>query len=64
MFLIYQLDNTVFAGAGDYDDATRSRLDGQGLWYADGARITRQAVSLRNFASLGGYRATDAPCCC
>jgi hypothetical protein len=33
LYTLYQLGDTVFAGAGDYDDATRSALNAQHSWY-------------------------------
>jgi len=32
-FTLYQLGNVVFAGAGDYADATRTKLNAQRSWY-------------------------------
>ena len=59
LFVLYQLGGTVFAGAGDFNDVTRNRLNAQHLWYGYPAKevhLPRQTVSLRNFASLAGYR--------
>ncbi len=54
----YALGSTVFAGAGNYLDATRTRLDAQQLWYgypAHAVTVGPQVVTRASFASLGGY---------
>ena len=59
LFTLYQLGPTVFAGAGDYNDAIRSRLNAQRSWYgypANEAHVARSNASLRGFPALAGYR--------
>ena len=59
LYAAYLLGSTVFAGAGDYDDATRNRLRASGSWYgfpAGNAAFTRRTHTLRQFGALAGYR--------
>jgi hypothetical protein len=45
-FTLYQLGSVVFAGAGDYEDGTRNRLDAQRSWYgypANEAHLARSS---------------------
>ena len=58
-FTLYQLGNVVFAGAGDYDDATRNRLNAQRSWYgypANEAHLAKANVTRANFPALAAYR--------
>ncbi len=58
LYAIYQLGDTVFAGAGDFDNATRNRLKTFGSWYGHpqgDARFGRRTNSLREFGALAGY---------
>jgi len=57
-FTLYQLGSVVFAGAGDYADATRNRLNAQRSWYgypANEAHLPRGAVTRANFPALAAY---------
>jgi hypothetical protein len=57
LYAIYKLGGTVFAGAGNYDDATRTRLKAVASWYGDtGANVARSTVSRASFPALAGYR--------
>jgi hypothetical protein len=58
-FTLYQLGNVVFAGAGDYADATRNRLNAQRSWYgypANEAHLARGTVTRASFPALAAYR--------
>lgn len=58
-FTLYQLGSVVFAGAGDYEDATRNRLNAQRSWYgypANEAHLARGAVTRASFPALAAYR--------
>ena len=59
LYASYKLGFTVFAGAGNYQDATRDRLNAQGLWYgypqAD-VTVAKSAVTKSSFPELAGYR--------
>jgi len=58
-FALYQLGSIVFAGAGDYDDATRTRLNAQRSWYgypANEAHLAKANVTRANFPALAAYR--------
>jgi hypothetical protein len=58
-YTLYQLGTIVFAGAGDYDDVTRNRLNAQRSWYgypANPASLPRADVTRRNFPALTAYR--------
>ena len=58
-FTLYQLGNVVFAGAGDYEDATRNRLNAQRSWYgypANEAHLAKANVTRANFPALAAYR--------
>jgi hypothetical protein len=49
----------VFAGAGDYEDATRNRLNAQRSWYgypANEAHLARGTVTRASFPALAAYR--------
>ncbi len=59
LYTTYELGGSVFAGAGDFDDATRNRLRTLSSWYgfpAADAVITRRTNTLRQFSSLAAYR--------
>lgn len=58
-FTLYQLGGVVFAGAGDYADATRTRLNAQRSWYgypANEAHLAKANVTRANFPALAAYR--------
>ena len=58
-FTLYQLGGVVFAGAGDYADATRNALNAQRSWYgypANEAHLARATVTRANFPALARYR--------
>ena len=58
-FALYQLGSIVFAGAGDYDDATRTRLNAQRSWYgypANEAHLAKANVTKASFPALAAYR--------
>jgi len=58
-FTLYQLGNVVFAGAGDYADATRTSLNAQRSWYgypANEAHLAKANVTRANFPALAAYR--------
>ena len=60
-FLLYSLGATHFAGAGDFQDATRNALNAQQQWYGypDGnVAIARSTVSRASFPALAGYTGT------
>jgi 5-hydroxyisourate hydrolase-like protein (transthyretin family) len=57
-YVLYRLDSTAFAGAGDYDDATRNHLNALGSWYGypDGAaEFDHRADTVASFPALAGY---------
>ena len=57
-FILYQLGAVVFAGAGDYADATRNRLNAQRSWYgypANEAHLPKATVTRANFPALAAY---------
>jgi hypothetical protein len=59
LYAIFQLGSTVFAGAGDYDNATRNRLRSFGAWYgypAGNAKLSRRTSTLHTFGALAGYK--------
>jgi hypothetical protein len=59
LYAIYFLGNTPFAGAGDYDTATRDRLRTFNAWYgypAGDAHLTRRVTRLVQMGALLGYR--------
>ena len=62
LYALYQLGGRTFAGAGDYDDATRDRLKPFGSWYAHpqgDAKLSRRTNTLRDFGALrAGYTGT------
>jgi len=58
-FTLYQLGGVVFAGAGDYADAVRNRLNAQRSWYgypANEAHLAKANVTRANFPALAAYR--------
>jgi hypothetical protein len=58
-FTLYQLGTIVFAGAGDYEDATRNRLNAQRSWYgypANEAHLAKANTTRANFPALAAYR--------
>ena len=58
-FTLYQLGSVVFAGAGDYADATRTRLNAQRSWYgypANEAHLARANTTRASFPALAAYR--------
>jgi hypothetical protein len=59
LYALYKLGGTVFAGAGDYENATRDRLNGQGSWYGypeANVLVPKSTVSRASFPALAGYR--------
>lgn len=57
-FVYYALGSTVFAGAGDYADATRNALNKQKQWYgypAGAAHVARSTVTKASFPALATY---------
>jgi hypothetical protein len=59
LYAIYFLGTTAFAGAGDYDNATRDRLRTVNAWYgypANNAHLTRRTTTLRQMGALAGYK--------
>ncbi len=62
-YALYVLGPRVFAGAGDYDDATRNRLKAAGTWYghpSNRADTGRRTVRLDDFRSLADYKGDAA----
>jgi hypothetical protein len=60
-FVTYALGSTVFAGAGDYADATRNALNKQKQWYgypAGTAHVARGTVTRASFPALATYNGT------
>ncbi len=58
-YALYLLGSTVFAGAGDFDEPTRSRLNAQRSWYgypANNVDTDRGVVSRASFPALAGYK--------
>lgn len=58
-YALYVLGPRVFAGAGDYDTATRDRLSATGAWYGypgNRADTGRGVVRLAGFRGLRDYR--------
>jgi hypothetical protein len=55
-FTLYQLGTVVFAGAGDYEDATRTRLTAQRSWYGNPVHLARATVTRASFPALAAYR--------
>lgn len=58
LFALYLLGGVPFGGAGDYDTATRQRLQAFGSWYgypSGDAAISRRTNSLRQFGALRTY---------
>ena len=61
LYAIYKLGSTVFAGAGRYDNATRSRLNAVGSWYGypeSNVVVPRSTVRRSSFPALAGYAGT------
>ena len=61
LYAIYRLGSTVFAGAGRYDNPTRSRLNAQRSWYGypeNNVVVPRSTVSRSSFPALAGYTGT------
>jgi hypothetical protein len=59
LYGIYFLGNVPFAGAGDYDNATRDRLRTFDAWYGypqNDAHLTKRVTTLRQMGALAGYR--------
>lgn len=59
VYAIYKLGGTVFAGAGNYQDATRDRLNAQKRWYGypqDNVTVAKSTVTRASFPELAGYR--------
>jgi hypothetical protein len=59
LYAIYKLDATVFAGAGNYQAATRDRLNAQKRWYGypeANVTVAMSNVSKVSFPELAGYR--------
>ncbi len=62
-YAIYALGGTVFAGAGNYADATRDLLNGQRQWYGykeSPAHTGRQTVTRGTFPALASAPASNA----
>jgi hypothetical protein len=60
-YALYQLGATVFAGAGDYNNATRTALSAQKQWYGyptGTAHVAKTVVSKASFPALGSYAGT------
>src|SRR4051794_39385613 len=60
-YALYALGSTVFAGAGDYADATRNPLNKQKQWYgypAGAAHVAKSTVTNASFPALAGYAGT------
>ena len=61
LYAIYKLGSTVFAGAGRYENATRSRLNAVGSWYGypeNNVVVPRSTVRRSSFPALAGYAGT------
>ena len=61
LYAIYKLGDTVFAGAGHYDNATRNRLNAVGSWYGypeTSVVVPRSTVARSSFPALAGYAGT------
>jgi hypothetical protein len=59
LYAIYKLGGTVFAGAGNYDSATRTRLNAVGSWYGypeSNVVVPKSTVTRASFPALAGYR--------
>jgi hypothetical protein len=59
LYAIYFLGNTAFAGAGDYEGATRDRLRAVNAWYGypeGDAHLTKRITTLRQMGALAGYK--------
>ena len=59
LYAIYKLGNTVFAGAGRYENATRDRLNAVGSWYGhpeNNVVVPTSTVRRSSFPALAGYR--------
>ena len=61
LYAIYTLGSTVFAGAGRFDNPTRSRLNAVGSWYGypeNNVVVPRSTVRRSSFPALAGYAGT------
>ena len=59
LYALYLLGGVPFAGAGDYDNATRNRLRGFNAWYgypAGNATLPRRVTRLADMGALAGYK--------
>jgi hypothetical protein len=57
-FLLYSLGATHFAGAGNFQDATRNALNAQKQWYGypeGNVAVAKSTVSRASFPALAGY---------
>ena len=58
-YALFVLGQTIFAGAGDYEEGTRRRLADQNSWYGYGTGRTdtgRGVVTRASFPALAGYK--------
>jgi hypothetical protein len=58
-FLFYSLGPTIFAGAGNYADATRNALNVQKQWYGypeGNVAVAKGAVTKASFPALAAYK--------
>jgi hypothetical protein len=58
LYALYLLGGVPFAGAGDYHNGTRDRLQAYNGWYghpAGNATLSRRTTALREFGALAGY---------
>jgi hypothetical protein len=58
LYALYTLGGTAFAGAGDYNDTTRRRLDAYNAWYgypSNNATLSRRTTRLRDMGALRAY---------
>lgn len=59
LYALYRLGGQVFAGAGNYDDAVRNRLNAQRSWYGypeNDVTLPKATVGRASFPALAGYR--------
>jgi hypothetical protein len=59
LYALYLLGSTPFAGAGDYDTATRDRLRAVNAWYgypANDAHLTKRVTRLSQMGALFSYK--------
>jgi hypothetical protein len=62
LYAIYKLGDTVFAGAGHYENATRDRLAAVGSWYGypeTNVVVPTSTVGRSSFPALAGYAGTS-----